>query len=359
MSHRPHHVEPHHDKVRLLLAYKNFQAKAGISHIGLGVSLQNTAAVLRKHHVWAELLPIVKPSDVYGHLCGHKGGSKQHHEAPFSHVVFSAPWVQPEEFLRLTHHFPDTTFISLCHSNVGFLQFDARGVQHLRGYLNLEKAAHNFRVAGNNKRFCEWLRNTYRAPCAYLPNLYNLQRHHPYQRPPWDGSLLKIGCFGAVRPQKNLMCAVGAALEVAVRVHADTEIHVSDGRPENSHVIIRALHEMVDGIRGVRLINNHWESWPEFLQTVHAMDLLMQPSYSETFNVVCADGISQGVPCVVGEAIEWAPKSWRAETDDASEIARKGVHLLKDCHAAAEGWEALEHYLKRGLEHWKEFLHQS
>ena len=39
--------------------------------------------------------------------------------------------------------------------------------------------------------------------------------------------------------------------------------------------------------------------WPRFRDIVRTMDLLFSPSFDETFCVVCADGIAEGVPSVV------------------------------------------------------------
>lgn len=358
MLHRPHHVDPSPEKIRVALFYKNFAARAGVSHIGLGVSLHNTMLTLRKYGIWAEVIPLVNPQDAKKILEDRQRSAERHNPPipQYSHAVFSAPWVSASEFADLANCFPNINFVSLCHSNVGFLQFDTRGVRNIRDYMDLEHGSHNFHLAGNNTRFTEWIHKAYRAPCAYLPNLYHLKRQCPHNKPPWDGSILRIGCFGAIRPQKNLMSAVGAALAMAGTANADTEIWISSGRPENSGVIVKSVHEMVDGLPGVKLVDNGWQSWPAFLRTVRHMDILLQPSYTETFNIVTADGVDQGVPSVVGEAIEWAPKSWMADVDDTMELARKGMHLLRDPMAVLDGWSALAHYVERGVHAWKAFL---
>jgi hypothetical protein len=86
------------------------------------------------------------------------------------------------------------------------------------------------------------------------------------------------------------------------------------------------------------------------------MDLLLQPSYTESFNIVTADGVSEGLASVVSSAIDWAPKHWRADVDDALDIARVGVGLLHDPHAPRDGWEALAKHTADGLLSWRSFL---
>jgi hypothetical protein len=86
------------------------------------------------------------------------------------------------------------------------------------------------------------------------------------------------------------------------------------------------------------------------------MHLLMQPSYTESFNMVTADGIAEGVASVVSEAINWAPDHWKAPTDDVQQIARVARYLLGDPHAPEDGFAALQRHNREGLEAWKAFL---
>jgi len=106
----------------------------------------------------------------------------------------------------------------------------------------------------------------------------------------------------------------------------------------------------------VRLVENGWQSWPKFRTSVRHMHLLLQPSYTESFNMVTADGIAEGVPSVVSDAIDWAPDSWKAAFDDVLDIARVGRHLLFDAHAPQEGLDALELHNREGLHSWRQYL---
>jgi len=89
------------------------------------------------------------------------------------------------------------------------------------------------------------------------------------------------------------------------------------------------------------------------------MHLLIQPSYTESFCMVVGDGIAEGVPSVVSEAIDWAPQHWQADSDDVFDIARAGRHLLSDCHAAHDGLQSLKHYVEKGVTFWKTYLMQN
>jgi hypothetical protein len=86
------------------------------------------------------------------------------------------------------------------------------------------------------------------------------------------------------------------------------------------------------------------------------MHVLLQPSFTESFNVVTADGIAEGVPSAVSDAIDWVPAHWQAKADNASDVARVAAQLLRDPHAAIQGRRALEDYVRVGLDRWRAFL---
>ena len=332
---------------RVILAYKNFAANRNISHIGLGVSAINTSKVLRRQGIRADVWPIVNASEMHDRL----------QRDPASHVVVSAPWIPSFEVQRLLADHSETRFAVNCHSNVGFLQADANGVRLVREAMDLETCSHNFHLAGNSQKFCKWVRSAYSRPCTYIPNLYYLERDCAPIRPLFRAGTLRIGAFGATRPLKNIMSAAGAAAHISRSLKADLELWLSAGRTEGGgDTILRAARAMLDGIPNVRLVENGWQSWPRFRQTVSHMHLLLQPSYTESFNMVTADGVAEGVPSVVSDAIDWAPEHWKANTDDVLDIARVGRYLLSDPQAVPDGLEALKAHNKAGLTAWLAFL---
>jgi hypothetical protein len=340
----------HESALKVVLAYKNFAAHKNISHIGLGVSALSLAKMLRRHGICAEVWPIVHAHDLAERLQSQAA----------THVVISAPWIPSAEFQQLIVTYPETHFAVNCHSNVGFLQADATGVKLVREAMELEAGAFNFHLAGNSRKFCKWVRNAYGSPCTYLPNLYYLESSNIPLRPLYTSGSLRIGAFGATRPLKNFMSAAGAALEIGRSLKAELELWISAGRSEGGgDTILRAAHAMLDGIPGVRLVENGWQPWPQFRRTVGHMHLLLQPSYTESFNMVTADGVAEGVPSVVSEAVDWAPEHWKATSDDVLDIARVGRHLLSDPNGPRDGYEALQAHNHAGLKAWMDFLHLS
>lgn len=355
---RPHHLNPKSETVRVVFFYKNFAINRGISHIGLGVSAANTMKVLLKTGIWAEVKPAVSAKDIDDTLTAMQADAIKTGQIQVSHAVISAPWVPTKDMALILSHHPNVQFTLLCHSNVGFLQADSNGVKLIREGLNLQLGTHNFKVAGNSEKFCNWLSRAYTAPCLFLPNLYDYTENGGFHlRAPWQGGVLRIGCFGAIRPLKNTMSAAGAALQMADALRVDMEFWVSGGRAEGGgQTVLNAVKEMLGNVKGVKLVENNWQSWAEFRKTVRYMNLLMQPSYTESFNVVTADGIIEGVPSAVSEAIDWAPDHWTACSDDCGDIARIGTALLNDQFAAQDGFAALKTHVDDGLKTWIKYL---
>ncbi len=333
--------------MNVVLAYKNFAANRNISHIGLGVAAVNTAKVLRREGIQTTVWPILSAADLRARL----------QTQPADQVIISAPWISSADLQSLANDYSETYFTVVCHSNVGFLQADPNGVKLVRETLELEMATHNVRLGGNARRFCDWMQSTFGGRCYYLPNLYYIDGPPPRQRNFCGSSTLRIGVFGAVRPQKNLMSASGAAIEIARRLRVPLELWLSGGRTEGGgETIMNAIKEMVSGLPDVTLKLNGWQSWPAFRKTVAHMHLLLQPSYTESFNMVTADGTAEGVASVVSEAIDWAPNDWKADVDDVLDIARVGRRLLCDPFAAEEGMRALHHQTTDGIRSYKHYF---
>jgi hypothetical protein len=355
--HRPHLVNPSLSSIRLIIVYKNFAANKGISHIGLGVSAMNTAQTLNSHNIWTEVWPAKSVEDLTERLAAEQDKAYATGRTPVSHVVISAPWIPTSKLQQLLMAFTDVHFAVSSHSNVGFLMADPQGIKLLREAGDLQLSHHNFNLAGNSRKFARAWTHMYGTEVQWLPNLYNVDTSRSVgERIPWDGGILRVGIFGAVRPLKNMVSAVAAAIELSSRLRTDVEIWMSAGRAEGGHTAENAIKQLVDGLINVKLVHSGWQSWPGFRKVVSKMHLLMQPSYTESFNMVTADGIVEGVASVVSDAIDWAPEDWVAKADDVDDISRTALRLLTDQHAVNEGQRALKEYVTNGIISWKSYL---
>jgi len=334
--------------VHLVLCYKNFAAAVGISHIGLGVAALNVAKILMRHGIKCTVLPIHTCAALDTFLAANP---------TVTHVEIAAPWIPARDLQGLVYKHHSIKFAVNCHSNVGFLQADTNGVKLLREYIDLELGSLNFNIAGNSSKFIEWVRAAYKAPCAYLPNMYFLDYAVSSNVPTFNGGTLRIGCFGATRPQKNLMSAAGAALQLHEQLKCETEFWVSGGRTEGGgNTILNSVRAMVNGIPGFTLKELGWATWPQFRDVVRKMNLLIQGSYTESFNMVTADGIAEGVPSVVSDALDWCPDYWKAYSDNVPDMARVGRQLLYDPYAPFDGTVALETHNAASFDAWLDWV---
>lgn len=336
---------------KILICYKNFSKDCNVSHIGLGVTAQYTAKTLRSQRVNAVATPIYGADDL---------GEIIRKDATISHVVICAFWIPTKNLADLARRYPEVKFALNCHSNVGFLQAEPPAIKLLREAIDLETGTSNVFASVNNRRLRAILQNMYGRPVQFLPNLYYLHGREPIHRPCWNGGKIRIGAFGSMRVYKNFSSAVCAAIEISFQMRNDVELWVNSGRTDgDGNQVYRTALAWTEGLPNVTLKEFPWASWPEFKRKVGAMHLLLQPSYTETFNNVTADGVAEGVPSVVSDTIDWAPNSWMANNDDPQEIAAVGRRLLLDPFAGREGYAALESYVAHGLPYWKRFLERA
>jgi glycosyltransferase involved in cell wall biosynthesis len=341
--------------IRVAIVFKNFASWTGLSHIGLNVAALTNARVLNQNGIHATVFPVKNNIDLVDAINEYN----REHEVGLTHVVISAPWLSRRDMEALIQGFPQIQFAVESHSNVGFLQADPQGMRVLREVQELARLYPNIKTAGNSARFVDWMRLAYSEPVALLPNLYPLV---PVSNRHWDGKrTVKIGIFGAVRPQKNFMTAAAAAVAMYRMLNVGhafipVELHMSCGGEGDGGNVSYAITELCAHIPGFTLIRHSWGPWEEFIELIAQMDIMLQPSYTESFNMITADGIFVGVPSVVSTAITWVPKKWQADSDDALGIARVGVELLRDPSAAKKGLKALKNHNEYGIHYWKLFF---
>ena len=337
--------------MNVILAYHNRPAAHHVSHIGLGVSALNTAKILRENGIPTNLWAVLGTKEIQEKISAATANGQRP-----THIVICAPWLPTLDLQILIFGNTDIQFAVTCHSNVGFLSADPSAITNFRSMLSLEQGALNFSAAGNSQRFCSWITASYGRPCTWLPNLYFMENESPMYRRPWTGGDLNIGAFGAVRPLKNTLSAVAAALILHADLNVQINFHINVGRIEGGGTVVRSIEEMTANVPNFNLIKDPWYQWPQFRQLIKRMNILIQPSYTESFNMVTADGAAECIPSVVSDAIDWAPAEWQAEVDDAVNIAYVAKNLLNDMHSGAKGFRALRSHNDNGLISWKNWV---
>lgn len=338
----------HKPFVKVALAYKDNSSTPSVYHVGLGVTALNISKVLIKAGIVVEKWPCFDGYDLE---------KKINADPDITHVVQLAPWYDTPFLAGLTTRHPHIQFSITCHSNIGFLQGDGASVRQIKQQMLLQYERTNFHISGNSIEYCETLKQAFNHNCVYLPNLYDTTHSYP-SKPPYDGGILRIGVFGATRPLKNMGTAFAGAAIIANKLQVDTEIWISSGRVEGGNGIVETCKSLVKNVPNIKVVENEWQTWPQFIETVRLMNLNMQPSHTESFNNVTADSIFGGVPVVTSPAIYWSPKSWQANPDRPTHVAEIGLRLLRENCAAEKGLYALHDYNEDALEKWQDYLYK-
>ena len=332
----------------VLLVYRNLAKPSVASNIGLGVSALHTVRVLRRSDVTVEAVSAGDPADVKARLAERPG---------VTHCVIEAPWVPRDAMAELLHAFPKVHFIVRSHSQIGFLQVEPGAIQLLRELLTLQDNSLNLTVATNSVTLKWFFETAYGGHALYLPNLYDLERVARKKDITHTSRTLRIGSFGALRLLKNHTTAAAAALMLAKKRGCDLEFWVSlEDDTMGGMAVLDALRKMFAGLTWAKLVERPWEDWATFRQTVSGMDLCLQISMTETFNLTTADAVAEGVPCVVSPCIEWAPDYWMADTDRVEDVVRIGASLLASCEGAEDGLEALAAFVSDATDRWIDYL---
>lgn len=333
----------------VLIAYKNPNAdNPACRHSGLGITASNLCEVLNDNGMPAISVPVANGEAVWALLASR---------ADVTHVVLCAPFFDTPYLERMCRHFPHVKFTVTYHSNWGFLQQDSWAVKCLVAQMQLQSSIRNFRISGNSEDFTGSTTAAFGVAISMLPNLY--WQHGPVlrARQPWRDGDLHIGIFGATRVLKNVLTGAVAAMAIGRVLKAQrTFVHTSSGRVEHGDGVMDNVRRVIAAHKTCELIEEPWAQWPDFRLQVRQMHLLLQPSYTETFNNVTADGVCEGVPSVVSDPIDWVPADWHASPDDARDVAAVGCNLIRCSSAAIDGYEALAAHNRSGIAAWRNWV---
>lgn len=247
-------------------------------------------------------------------------------------VVIEAFWVVPEKFTVLRRLYPHVQWVIRSHSEIPFAAGEGSTMTWFFDYVLHE----NVSVAFNTERTTEEFQRllSLRFPrlslrqlkdkVRYLPNYYPVSRasvvpHGSKRR------TIRVGCFGAIRPLKNQLIQAVAAIRYAADRGLGLEFHVNGTRIESgasNHK--KNLVELFAGLNSkqFQLVEHDWLSHKDFTQLVRTMDIGMQVSFNESFNIVTADFVNAGVPVVVSSDVSWVSPWFYAEcTSSVSMVA--------------------------------------
>lgn len=294
------------------------------SNIGLSTGLYNSANFVHEMLLHANISS--KLSVVTDNNCIDRAVAEYNP----THVIIEALWVVPSKFEILRKLHPNVIWIIRMHSETPFIAGEGMAMNWLAQYSDQE----NIVIACNAPRFLHevrsflqcrnnWSTLTTNSRVIYLPNYYPpVTKKKKFIK---NKSTINIGCFGAIRPLKNHLVQALAAIEFAESINKKLVFHVNAGRIEmQGQPALNNLVGLFDQLKdtGHTLVNHQWCPRSDFLKICETMDIGMQISFSETFNIVGADVISQGVPLVGSHEIPWLSKISCADPTNGTDIFR-------------------------------------
>ncbi len=230
-----------------------------------------------------------------------------------THVIIEALWVVPEKFKVLHKLHPNVKWIVRMHSEIPFIANEGNAMTWLGEYVKYD----NVSIAFNAKRILKdfkfyiqtemtWNKKEVDKKVIYLPNYFS----QDYKRKKLNKKkhTIDIACFGAVRPLKNHLNQAISALRFAESIGKRLHFHINIGRFEmKGDSVYKNLKGLFNQLSNShhKLVEHEWMPREEFLDLCSKMDIGMQSSFSETFNIVGCDLVSQGVPLIGSPEIVW------------------------------------------------------
>lgn len=321
----------------LLFVIKKFYAyDSGYSQIanGLKTSAKFVVDMLRLEGYKAKLVEAIDGNSIDALVTKYKP----------SICILEAIWVTPAKMAELKKLHPKIRFVVRVHSELPFLSNEGMAVEWLTEYnkLGIEIAFNSAITVRDFEVIC---------PSAWLPNYYPVRKPGKVVK---NSPELDIGCFGAIRPLKNQLLQCFAAIKYAKWKGKKLYFHINSTRTEqggdNNLKSIKAALAATGNV----LVEHPWMDHEDFLEIVQQMDICLQVSLSESFNIVSADAISMGVPLIGSVAIRWLPKRSQAPVDNAYDIAK--TMLLADNTNVIMNHAALTTFLEESVDAWVAFL---
>ena len=275
-------------------------------------------------------------------------------------VIIEAFWVVPEKFEILQQLHPNVKWIVRNHSAMPFISSEGIIIDWSMKYIqydNVYVACNEYRTFEQFKFLANDIQKTTKK-VLYLPNTYPLhlmKDRHEKNLFKTDG-YVDIGCFGSIRPLKNHLTQAHAAIAFAkahgrrLRFHINST-HVEDG----GNSTLQNLIAIFDHAQDCELICHEWLDHEDFLKLCSTMDIGLQVSFTETFNIVAADLTSQGIPVISSSEISWLYDGFKANPNSSNDILQKMIKAVSQRRyfpILDDSQKKLKKFCKEAIELW-------
>jgi glycosyltransferase involved in cell wall biosynthesis len=305
---------PHNNpRIQFILKERNVYSSPNKSY-GLLNSCLFIVNKLRKYGIDAEAVQVKDNNSIDKEVTRFKP----------THCFVEALWVVAEKFEELAKLHPNIHWIVRLHSEIPFLASEGIAIEWIEKYNLL--AAKGIDIAiSTNSNDCYKDLSVIIDNVLYHPNIYYPLIPAPERERHFFTNKFNIGCFGALRPLKNHLEQAFLAMKFAKRHNKHLYFHINKSEHEEKtrESILRNLEELFKYNPDHTLVCHDWVTHEEFLNLVATMDMGMQVSFSESFNIIVADFVYCGVPIVGSEQIEWLHPLYKADSAYSHDILDK------------------------------------
>lgn len=304
----------------------------GQKNSGLYNSTRFIVESLSARGVHAKIVEVIDNNDI----------DREVHQFKPSVVIIEALWVVPEKYPILMKLHPSVQWFVHLHSHMPFLALEGNSIDWI--FRSVDEGVG---LIANSATSYDALRAVIaKKDIVMLPNVYLIDDRDPANLD-MDQDIVNIGCFGAVRPMKNHLLQALAAIKFARDNRKYLKFHINGSRVETGgRPVLGNLVKLFEHTDNADLVLHPWNEPVDHLDLLSTMDIGMQVSLTETFNVVSADYVTAGIPIVVSKEVYWASR-WNKCEDNS-------VHSIVDVMNRVWGSYWIANWNKRLLQAYSE-----
>jgi len=274
-----------------------------------------------------------------------------------THCFIEALWVVPSKFEVLAKLHPNVKWVVRLHSMIPFLSSEGMAFEWLNEYMELRKKGINISISCNNQNLYQNLKELYGSSVSYTPNIYSPDEVILAERSNKKDKIIDIGCFGALRVLKNHTQQAIWAIEFANKINMTLNFHIniSEHEQKESGPVLRNLRAIFKNTKH-NLIEHLWYEHSDFLKLVSTMDIGMQISFTETFNIVAADFVYCGVPIVVSRDIKFVDQNCAVVPSNEKQVENALKYAYYEKDVVKQNKKLLEEHNRCAYQEWLEFV---
>ena len=315
---------------------------------GMWHSATYSAQALQKYGANTKVVVVIDNNDIDREVTRFKA----------THVFLEGYWVVPEKLDVLKPLHPSVTWVVRCHSEIPFLAGEGIAMDWTSKYISrgVYVAGNSLRNASDLGVFADGHEGMSPKYIAMLPNSYPTDFHDkaPKHR---DDEWINIGCFGAIRPLKNHLIQAIAAYAYARRSGKKLRFFINGGRVEmNGANPLKNLIGFFAPLKDAELVTIPWCNIEEFLIVLGTMDITMQVSFTESFNIVTADSLYAGTPVVASDELPFLVSGIAGCTSVASMVRALTKAMQHPADNVRKNRAGLKKYVDKSAETWRDWL---